>query len=183
MADEAQGWKRESSRTVTDCGVLSVREDVCRREGETRTGKFYVVEVPDWTNVIALTPKNEMVVIEQFRHGSESVILEIPGGVIDEDEEPLAAAQRELREETGYTSEKWKRLGVTRPNPALQTNFIHHYLAEECVRSDETEQDENESIATRLMPVDEVLAKALSGDIDHSLALAALFFFKRERNK
>ena len=81
-----------------------------------------VLDCPDWVNIIPLTDDGQVVLIRQFRHGTQSVTLEVPGGVVEADESPEAAAVRELAEETGYVPERVKSLGFVSPNPAIQGN-------------------------------------------------------------
>ncbi len=104
MKEQVEIWKRQSSQAIADCRVFRVREDFCERDSDGAKHSFFVIECPDWVNVIALTKEKKVVLIEQYRQGTEEIILEIPGGMIDESEAPEAAAQRELSEETGYES-------------------------------------------------------------------------------
>ena len=133
-----------------------------------------VLETPDWVNVVAFTPERRLVVVRQYRFGTRAVTTEIPGGVIDPGEEPLAAARRELREETGYTSERWTALGAVEPNPAFLTNLCHHYLAEDVRRTHELELDPGEDITVDTLALAEARAAVASGAIRHSLVLSAL---------
>ena len=96
MKTQPDIWKRIESKQIADCRVFRVREDLCRRvSGDQSEHTFFVIENPDWVNVIALTKDEQVVLIEQFRQGTQEVILEIPGGMIDGDEEkPEAAARR-----------------------------------------------------------------------------------------
>jgi 8-oxo-dGTP pyrophosphatase MutT (NUDIX family) len=136
---------------------------------------FFIIECPDWVNVIALTPQKEVVLIEQYRQGSEEVILEIPGGMIDAGEEPENAARRELAEETGYESKEFVYLGKSRPNPAINNNWIYHFLALNCEKTRATAFDEHESLLTRLTPLGEISQLIKNEQITHSLAVAAFY--------
>lgn len=173
MEDEIEIWKINESKQIADCRVFTVREDSCETEDGAKKGTFFVIENPDWVNIIALTKDGQVVLIEQFRHGAEKTILEIPGGMIDGDEEPLAAAKRELLEETGFSSNKWISLGKSHPNPALQNNEIYHYLALDSEKITETSFDEHESVITKLFDFDEIETLIESEVITHSLALTA----------
>ena len=175
MKEQVEIWKRQSSEPIADCRVFKVREDFCERaDGAKHT--FFVVETPDWVNVIALTGGKEVVLIEQYRHGTEEITLEIPGGIIDAGEAAKDAARRELTEETGYESSEFIFLGKSRPNPAIQTNWIHHYLALDCEKTRETAFDEHESLLTKLAPLAEIERLIASGALTHSLAVAAFYY-------
>ena len=169
-------WERGSSKQIADCRVFRVRRDICVRDSDGRSSDFFVVESPDWVNIIALNASNEAVLIEQFRHGTEETILELPGGLIDEGEAPDETAHRELLEETGYSSQKWILLGRSHPNPAIQNNTIYHYLALECEKNSETAFDQHESIATRLVPLVKVAKLIDDGTISHALVVAAFYY-------
>jgi ADP-ribose pyrophosphatase len=133
-----------------------------------------VLETPDWVNVVAFTPERRLVVVRQYRFGSRTVTTEIPGGVIDAGEGSEEAARRELREETGYTSERWRYLGAVEPNPAFQDNLCHHWLAEEARRTAALALDPGEDIAVDTLGPEELRAAVRAGEIRHSLVLCAL---------
>lgn len=133
-----------------------------------------VLELPAWVNVVALTSERRLVVVRQYRFGMATVTTEIPGGVVDRGEEHRAAAERELREETGYTSQRWSYLGCVEPNPAFQDNLCHHWLAQDARLTDPQALDEGEDIAVETLALDEVRRRILAGEIRHSLVLTAL---------
>jgi 8-oxo-dGTP pyrophosphatase MutT (NUDIX family) len=176
MKEQVEIWKRQSSEAVADCRVFKVREDFCERDSDGAKHSFFVVEAPDWVNVIALTKEKEVVLIEQYRQGTEEVTLEIPGGMIDDSEAAVDAARRELTEETGYESNEFLYLGKSRPNPAIQNNWMHHYLALDCEKTQETAFDEHESLLTKLTPLAEIGNLIESGAITHSLAIAGFYY-------
>ncbi len=175
MKQQVEIWKRQRSESVADCRVFKVREDFCERDSDGAEHSFFVIECPDWVNVIALTKEKEVVLIEQYRQGAEEIILEIPGGMIDAGEEPEVAARRELTEETGYESNKLIYLGKSRPNPAINNNWMHHYLALDCEKTRETAFDEHESLITRLAPLGEIPQLIKDEQITHSLAIVAFY--------
>lgn len=178
MTKNLETWKQKSSKRVADCRVFKVREDFCQRESDGLEHSFFVIENPDWVNIIALTKENEVVLIEQFRHGIEEIILEIPGGMIDENEEPENAARRELLEETGFSSDEFIFLGKSRPNPAIQDNWIYHFAAVNVEKIEEVNFDEHESVITILLPFKDVKKQISDGKITHSLVVTAFYFLE-----
>ena len=136
-----------------------------------------VLEFSTWATVLALTKDQEVVLIRQYRHGAQKVIVELPGGAMDtEDESPLAAARRELQEETGYTSERIVQVGCVSPNPANHTNLIYSFLALEAEKVSGQHLDANEEIEVFLKPMEEVIAMAKNGELLQSMQVSALFF-------
>jgi 8-oxo-dGTP pyrophosphatase MutT (NUDIX family) len=169
-----QPWRKLSSEPGPDLIICRARFD---RLVNPRTGKDLrrvVLETADWVNVVALTPAREVVMVRQFRFGTASVTLEIPGGVVDAGEAHRAAAERELREETGHTAARWSYLGAVEPNPAFHTNLCHHWLAEGAERAAAQSLDPGEDIAVELVPLADVRALVGSGAIRHSLVVCAL---------
>lgn len=164
-------WRRTESECVADCRVFKVRRDISADPRDGRTHDFYVVEAPDWINVVPLTARGEVVLIEQYRHGSREVSLEIPGGMVDPGESPREAAGRELLEETGYAATELLFLGRTRPNPAIQDNWIHTFLARGVEFKGEPVFGGTEQTIVRLAPLEEIPSLIAEGKITHSLVV------------
>ena len=139
---------------------------------------FVVMQSPDWVNVLALTADDHLVLVRQFRYGIDGFSLEIPGGVMEPGEDPVAAGVRELREETGFTGTAARLLGAVHPNPAIQSNRCHVVLVEGAIQSHAMEWDPDEEIRVSTEPVEQVLALARSGGIFHGLVLNALMLFE-----
>lgn len=124
--------------------------------------------------VIAVTKEKKVVVARQFRPGPEAVLDEIPGGGVGEDEDPEAAALRELKEETGYTPEEVQFLG-TSVRDAYVAGTWYYYLATGCEKTDEPQSDEDEFVEVRLVSIDEFLANAKKGTMTDPFAVLAAY--------
>lgn len=164
-------WLPISSEKIADCQIFQVRRE--RKRHEHREHDFFVLTGPSWVNIIPVTPDGDVVLIEQFRHGTEKITLEIPGGMIDEGESALACGRREMNEETGYDTGKIFPLGVVEPNPAFLRNTCSMFLALDVHRTKETSFDEHEDIRVRLVPLSEIPSLIKGGAIKHSLVIAA----------
>jgi ADP-ribose pyrophosphatase len=137
-----------------------------------------VIDCVNWVNVIAVTPDKHLVMVEQYRHGSDTVELEIPGGMMDcDDSSPEATAARELREETGYEGEKPQIIGRILPNPAIMSNVCFTVMVENCRCVHPVAFDHGEDLITRLVPVVEIPQLVKAGKIQHSLVVVALYYF------
>jgi 8-oxo-dGTP pyrophosphatase MutT (NUDIX family) len=142
-------------------------------------GTFYVVDTPDWVNIVAINNSDEIILIDQFRHGMEKITTEIPGGMIDPGESALKAAQRELREETGLASTQWSQIGMVEANPAIMKNRTYTFLALRCEQVQEPEPDPHEEIRVHHYPADQIFELVDDGTIRHSLVVAALTHYQR----
>lgn len=182
MNDEVQPWTRKATRQLADCRIFSLHESTSISPRTGQEHDFYYIETADWVNVVPVTPANELVCIRQFRHGTEEITLEIPGGMVDMGEEPDAAGAREVLEETGFKTDEMISLGVLAPNPALFRNKLYTFLAPnvECVK--EIENSSTEHTEVQLLPLEQVSEFLVSGEIDHALVVASLwrvlFFLK-----
>lgn len=172
-------WTKVGTTPVGDFRIFTIRSD---RKVSPRTQKehdFFVIDSVNWVNVIAITAENELVMVEQYRHGSNTVELEIPGGMMDaNDGSPEATGQRELREETGFQGERACIIGSCYPNPAIMSNSCYTVLVEQCRCIHPVEFDHSEDIVTRLIPATEIPNLVASGAIRHSIVIAALFHFQ-----
>lgn len=163
--------------TPVDFKVFRVRRDQARSPRTGREHAVTILEAPNWVNVVALTARGEAVLVRQFRHGTARTTLEIPGGAVDPtDRSPLAAARRELREETGYVARRWRKIGLVDPNPAIQTNSCWTFLAEGAHLAGEARPDPGEELEVLLVPADRLESLALRGVIRHALVIAAFYW-------
>lgn len=172
-------WPLIASRPAGDFRIFRLRSDLKRSPRTGREHDFFVLEAPDWVNVIAVTPDARLVMVEQYRHGTNTVELEVPGGVMDAaDASPLETAVRELREETGHAGDAPRRIGGVAANPAILTNTCHTVLITGCVRRHGVEFDAGEDLVTRLVPLADVPGLVAAGRIRHSLVVAAWCHFE-----
>ena len=168
-----QPWESIEERDEGDFSVFSVRRKRMRSPMSGRAADFYVVDAPDWVNVVPVTPGGEVVCVRQYRPGTDEVTLEIPGGMIDESETPAAAARRELREETGYAADEWTALGAVDPNPAIQSNCCHTFLAAGATAEHAPAPDATEELTLERVPLADTGALVRDGRIRHALVVVA----------
>lgn len=178
---ELRRWRRAGDEVAGSFRVFDVhRVELEDGRGRDR-GHAFTIRGNDWCNVIAITPEGEIVLVWQYRFGTDALSLEIPGGVIDTGEAPEHAALRELREETGYEAERAEALLVVEPNPAIQNNRCYTFVAEGARPTAKTKFDAMEEIETALLPVSRVPELLDSGQVTHALAVGALEAFWRKR--
>lgn len=142
-------------------------------------GNQPILELPDWVDVIALTSDDRVVLVDQYRHGVARGRTEFPAGTVDDAEAPLAAAQRELLEETGYASTRWHAIGSAPVYPAAQANRIHCFLALDAHKAADPTPDAAEIIHVRELPLGELLEQVQAGRLElPALQLADLVWLQ-----
>lgn len=172
-------WQILSSTYLGNFRIFRLREDEAVSPRTHEVHNFYILEAPEWINIIPLTPNREVVMVRQYRHGSGTVTLEVPGGMVDPNGESAAgAAARELREETGYIPRKVIHLGSVDPNPAFLNNRCHSYLAMDATLSAAIELDSGEDIDIELVPLADIRGMIANGRITHSLTICAFTFLE-----
>lgn len=181
--EEPPCWDMVDDRLLRSCRVWDLRERRYRHPKTGQEGDFFYLDSRDWVIVVARTVAGELVLIRQFRWGSDELSWELPGGIIDAGEDPVTAGLRELQEETGYVAKSGRLLGRVRPNPAILNNFCHIVLAENVeLSATGTDWDEHEEIELRVLPESTVMDWAREGDIGHALALTGLLFYQLDRS-
>lgn len=170
-------WPITGNRTITENRIfrLSGRASVSPRTD--REHEFYILECPDWVNIVPLTDDGQVVMVRQFRHGNREITLEIPGGMVDpEDASPAEAAAREMLEETGYRAGRVERLGDIAPNPAILNNRCHSFLATGLELVGDPVMDGAEDIEVVTVPLAEVPGLIAGGEISHALVVVAFTY-------
>lgn len=174
-------WEMRDDKLLQACRVWDLRARRYQHPGSQQEGEFYYIDSRDWAVVVARTVKGEIILVRQFRWGVDALSWELPGGIIDAGEDPVAAGLRELQEETGYIAETGRLIGQCWPNPAILNNFCHLIFADGC-RLDPggTDWDEHEELEVRVLPESTVMNWAREGKILHALALNGLFFYQMQ---
>lgn len=174
---------RHESSIVLETPVFRLRKDRASHPVTGHTGNYVVLECPDWVNMVALTDDDQIILVRQWRHGSRSIELEIPAGMIDHGEEPLVAAARELREETGYEASAMRLIGQVSPNAAFQNNTCYTALATGCRKLHDTSFDAGEDLELVVVPVAELPAMVASGQLRNGMVIAGLFWWLQGAGK
>jgi ADP-ribose pyrophosphatase len=174
-------WLQIDEEHVADMRIFDVTRRILRNPRNGRDRAIAHIESSDWVNVVAVTTDAEIVLVRQWRHGTEHVTLEIPGGMVDPGEAPADAAVRELREETGFSGGTVSELGVVEPNPAFLSNRCHTFLVENCSRTDAQALDDGEDIEVTTRPVESIRALVADGSIDHALVVCGFWWLALRR--
>jgi 8-oxo-dGTP pyrophosphatase MutT (NUDIX family) len=181
---DVEPWDRLNSEYLGDYRIFRLRQDrsVSPRTGATHT--FFVLEAPNWINVLPITPEGKILMVRQYRHGRGEVTLEIPAGMCDPGEkDPALSARRELLEETGYVPERLIHIGTVTPNPAFLDNACYTFLAQDVRPVGGQQLVGAEDIALALLDFDAIDDLVANGGIRHSLTLNALFWYERFRRR
>jgi 8-oxo-dGTP pyrophosphatase MutT (NUDIX family) len=170
-------WKILSSEYLFNDLWFKVRKDIC----ETQEGKiinpYYVYEFPEWATAFALTEDNKVIMVRQYRHPVREVIIELPGGCVDDtDKDFQTAIARELLEETGYSFSSYESLGKISANPSTNTNWMHMFLAKGGKKVGEQKLDHNEEIIVELYSIDELKRMVRENKIIQSMHVTCILY-------
>lgn len=171
-------WQTLEKTHIYDFKIFDAYLKKCKHPGWDKTATYSLIESPDWVNIVPVTKDNKIVMVKQFRHGIEDFTLEIPGGLIEKDEDPKDAGKRECLEETGWASDKDAvYIGKTHPNPAFMNNLCYSYLWTDCYEKTEQQLDGNEDIEVITINADELKNYIAEFKIKNSLVLNGIFFY------
>lgn len=175
MNDDKLKWQILNSKYLLNTKWLTVREDHVRMPSGIEMEDYYVLEYPDWINVIAITEDGRFVIERQYRHGTQSVDYELCAGTIEKGEKPIEAAKRELLEETGYTGGEWTLYCESYPNPAAMTTTNYSFLAKGVKFSGQRHLERTEDISISLLTYEELKEMVKNGGIKQGQMLAPLW--------
>ena len=172
-------WRELSREPVADARIFTLDRSVAVSpvDGEPRV--FHRIQCDDWVQILPITRDQQAVLVRQYRHGTQRITLEMPGGLIDPGEEPATAAVRECLEETGYRARSARPLGVIQPNPALFANRLHSFFATDVEPEGEIQNTGSEVTEVVLVPVSELEDLLVSGEIDHALVACTIWRYLR----
>lgn len=182
-------WKTLSSKELYSAGLFQLRADECELPDGRVMPQYFVMSFPDWVNILPVTKEGELILVKQYRHASQKIHLEVPGGSMDPrlQESPEMGARREMLEETGYDSKEIIHLGSHYPNPALQTNQMHTYIALNCEKTKAQALDPYEDLELYFCSIEKLREHLAKGDINHSVMIASvamcLNYFDRNSKK
>lgn len=174
-------WKVLKSEYLFRRPWLTVRRDCVELPDGRQNPEFYVLEYPDWVNVIAITEDGKFVMERQYRHGLGKTCFEIPAGVIEEGEDPLDAAKRELMEETGYGEGKWRKIMTISGNSSTTDNLSHCYVAEGVRKISGQHLDSTEDLEIVLLDTAQVKDLMVNDQIKQALMAAPLWRYFSEQ--
>jgi 8-oxo-dGTP pyrophosphatase MutT (NUDIX family) len=168
-APATKRWIRLATERLVERWWMTLRVDRVQIPGGPVLDEFHVLETPDWACVLALTDDGQAVLVDQYRYAIDRMSLELPAGVIDDGEDPLAGAQRELLEETGFVADRWTAVGRLAVEPSRHTNYAHLFVAQGARRVGEQALDASEDLAVRLVPAGDLPRLVERGDVVHGI--------------
>ncbi|HYJ78168.1 MAG TPA: NUDIX hydrolase [Longimicrobiaceae bacterium] len=180
MADERseagkpEAWERVEEEECGDFEIFKVRRVRARSPRDGSEHDFHMAVAPHAVTVVAVTPDESLVLVEQFRHPLQRVTLETPAGMMEPGESPAEAAARELREETGYEGRPAQVIGRFELNPSWQVTRVNVAVVRDARPVAAKDEDAGEDVRVRLLPAAEVRRRVLAGEFESAVAITAL---------
>ena len=168
-------WTRLATRDIIRDRWARLRADRVEIAPGKILDPFYVLEEHEWVHTLAFNRDRHLLLVRQYRYPADAFTWELPGGMADPGEDLLAAAQRELREETGATAPRWRPIASAFPNPARQTNRVHAYLAEDAAVTAAPQPDASESIESAWHSLPATLDLIRRGEFSQANHIALLY--------
>jgi 8-oxo-dGTP pyrophosphatase MutT (NUDIX family) len=175
-------WIIRDRKDIFNGRVFAIQNLLCHHPEKNVDHGFFVLNTPDWINIIPITEDGRFIMVKQHRLGTDEITIETPAGVVERDEPPEKAAVRELEEETGYTPGAVIPLKKLSANPSILSNYIHFFLATGCRKIKTQKLDLAEDIDVQLYTRDEVISLIRGGGINHSVIIAALSLYFMSRH-
>jgi 8-oxo-dGTP pyrophosphatase MutT (NUDIX family) len=186
MDEHALTWQPIRRETVFSTRIFDIQE-ITSRSPENDEKSFYALHSADWVIVVPVIKdaqgNEEFLMVKQWRHGSETLSVEFPGGVIDPGEAPADGARRELLEETGRRAGRLTHVASLSPNPAIMDNTCHVFIAEDLEDTRALSPDDDEYIAIETVPASEVFLLMGQGAYRHGLMLSAMFLYLQKKGR
>lgn len=170
-------WKEIKSELHADCKIFRIHKSTRESELSGKQFDFYTLVGTNWVNVIPVTEDGQVVMVRQYRHGIREMTLEIPGGALHDQEDPVIGGLREMEEETGYVCREAKLIGKSFPNPAIQSNTCFYVLATGCRPEKPQNLDQAEEVDVVLVPAARIPELIRNGEISHALVINAFYFY------
>jgi 8-oxo-dGTP pyrophosphatase MutT (NUDIX family) len=176
------GWIEKKKKAIKDFKIFEAYE-ITSIASDGRESTFVRLDSPDWVNIVSIVKDKSredcFLMVRQYRHGSNSITMEFPAGLVNKGEEPIIAAQRELLEETGYSADKFVLIGSIKPNPAFMSNTSYTYFAVNPVKSGGQSLDEDELIDVKIIPVKEFESKMGTGEYINAITILAYLWYEK----